>query len=643
MGAWETAFAGIWDKATGGRTVAVDPHLEDMADAFSVDPAPGVGEASEWLRAAVVTGMVPRMVFLVGGPGGGKSHAIRRVTADLEEVDSEDTGLAQRTYRFRSGDAALTVVNDASIRSGDDRHPLADDINRAIGDGDSFLGCVNRGILVEEAYSLSEDTPGANTVRWLAGAAMLDSQFPLLQDAHSPIVSRAELHVGEQRIQIVAVFVDHCSLLEMRPSVDDALVPESYKVLRLKRRAEVDSAKMPAGALMGRVLDHLTAVEPTEQTAGDPVRANAASLRSPAVQAGVLTVLRSAEAVAGSRMAFREVWGAVVRCLLGDLPQQVQPEALEHLFPELDESAPARERFDVLRDRARYRLGEALFGIGASSDVLVDDPVLRLTSGVDPVLDAVAGRLSQGGFGWATPVVDAFTGLITAVSPLQLVIESVSETDPFLSAVTQFDWSLDRAFVEITQPEGISDHERRDIVAWYGDYLSRLYAVSNGVSAYRQEFASWLDTRTVATLPSGLERDLKTLLRPSRDASDPQSGYVLPLFNSRTAPLTGPSAEPQLVLKGEDSVQLKVVPRGDAVSVQMIELGAVVGEIELDFALIRTALACSNQRLGVTEQAARVSPRVERFRAKRLVPDRVGQSDLRLLVGRDMTDVYVEG
>lgn len=643
MGAWEAAFAGIWDKATGGRAVAVDPHLEDMADAFSVDPAPGVGEASDWLRTAVITGTVPRMVFLVGGPGGGKSHAIRHVTAGLEEVVSEDTGLAQRTYHFRAGDAALTVVNDASIRGGDERHPLADDINHAIAAGDNFLGCVNRGILVEEAYALSGDTPGANVVRWLSGAAIPSSDFPLIQGADSPIVSCAELHVGEQQIPIVAVYVDHCSLLEVRPSVDEALVAQPYKVMRLKKRADADIAKMPAGALMGRVLEHLTAAESTEQTANDPVRANAASLRSPAVQAGVLTVLRSAEAVAGSRMAFREVWGAVMRCLLGDLPQQIQPEALEHLFPELDGSAPARDRFDVLRGRARYRLGEALFGAGASADVLADDPVLRITSGVDPVLDAVAGRLGGDGFGWATPVVDAFTGLITAVSPLQLVIESVGETDPFLQAVTQFDWSLDRAFVEITQPEGISDHERRDIVAWYGDYLSRLYAASNGVSAYRQEFASWLDTRTATTLPSGLERDLKTLLRPPRDASDPQSGYVLPLFNSRTVPLTGPSAEPQLVLKGEDSVQLKAVPRGDAVSVQMIELGAVVGEIELDFALIRTALSCANQRLGVTEQAARVSPRVERFRAKRLVPDRVADSDLRLLVGRDMTDVYVEG
>jgi hypothetical protein len=221
------------------------------------------------------------------------------------------------------------------------------------------------------------------------------------------------------------------------------------------------------------------------------------------------------------------------------------------------------------------------------------------------------------------------------------VLESIAADDVFHDAVTAFDWALDSAFVAVTQPEGIDDRERRDIVGWYGDYLSRLYAVSNGVSAFRQEVSIWLDTRT--SLPSAFERELKTLLRPSRDPNDPHSGYVLPLFSSRTVPITGTPAEPQLVLKGEDGVHLRLQSRGDAVSVEMSELGTPIGEIELDFALIRAALACGSQRLGVTEQAARVSPRVERFRAKRLVPARIADSEFRLVVGQDLTDVFVEG
>ena len=433
--------------------------------------------------------------------------------------------------------------------------------------------------------------------------------------------------------------MDHCSLFEARPHVDPDLRADSYKVKRLRKRSIADLTQMPAGALLARVAEDLSVTTDTAHNV-DPVHANIASLQSPAVQAGLLTLLRSGEAVAGTRMTFRELWGAVLRALAGELPQESDPEDLEAMFPPLGIGMTDLERFQELRRRARLRLSESIFGVGLPSEVRATDPVLRVTALVDPILDAVPGRLVDGGHGWATPVLDAFSGLITAVSPLTTLLESIHGGDPFREAVSDFDRSLDDAFMAVTQPEGVDARTRRDIVAWYGDYLSRLYALSNGVPAFRQEVAAWLDTRS--TLPSELERELKTLLRPSRDPNDPHSGYLLPLFSSRTVPITGPSPEPQLVLKGEVDVQLRLRPRGDATTVEMSERGVVVGEIELDFALVRTALACASQRLGVTEQAARVGPRVERFRAKRLTPARVAQSEFRLASGQDLTDVYVE-
>lgn len=633
------AFAPIWGKATGGRSVAIDPHLKDAA-VFTVAPAPGVREACDWLRQGLTEQSSQRMVFLVGGPGGGKSHALAEMTADLDEEDAEDTGLAQRKYHFRSGLSRLTVVNDASIRSADDRHPLADDVDAAVQASDFFLGCVNRGILVEEAHALAGDSAGASVVRWLAEIDGGPTAFPVERTERGPILARTALQLADRSVEVVAVYVDHCSLFELRPQVDEELRVQPYKIKRLKQRTTTETLDMPAGALLRTVVGHLAEAEKPVAPAVDPVDANVSSLQSIAVQRGLLTLLRSAEAVSGSRMTFREVWGAFLRALAGDLPQDTDPDALASMFAPLDPDLNAIARFKELQSRARLRASQAIVGAGIPPETCAADPVLRITRLVDPVLDAVPGSLADSGFGWASPVLDAFSGLITAVSPLETILESIADDDPFREAITDFDKALDAAFVAVTQPEGIDDRARRDIVAWYGDYLCRLYALSNGVSAFRQEVSVWLDTRS--SLPSAVKTELKTLLRPSRDPNDPQSGYVLPLFSSRTVPITGPSAEPQLVLQGEDDVQLDLDFRGDAVTVNMRELGTPVGQIELDFALIRTAQSCASQRLGVTEQAARVSPRVERFRAKRLIPDRIADSEFRLVTGQDLTDVYVE-
>jgi hypothetical protein len=45
-----------------------------------------------------------------------------------------------------------------------------------------------------------------------------------------------------------------------------------------------------------------------------------------------------------------------------------------------------------------------------------------------------------------------------------------------------------------------------------------------------------------------------------------------------------------------------------------------VVELELDFAMMREALACSEGQVGITEFTHAASPRLERFRAALLIP-----------------------
>jgi len=631
----------IWGKATGGSEVAVDPS-DEVDPRFHVDPAPGVKEACSELRTRAETGGPLQMVFLVGGPGGGKSHALIELTRGLAALASSDDGLARRSYSYSIGEQTLRVVNDASIPATGTTtsHPLSDDIERAVANREYLLACVNRGILVEEANALTDNDCGAAVIRWLAGIdqAPHDQPITVNEADKGQVLVHATVATSGGPVDLVMVHVDMCSLLEPRPRPGEDGRISPYKVLRLNQRAAKDLLDIPAGALLGKVVSEM--VPEAAMNPHDPVLANVKSLSSDAGQRGLLTVLRSTEAVAGARLGFREVWGAVVRALAGDGPREGDPEALRLRFPVVDPSEP-HAVFEELRSRAGYRFNQAIFGVGVTSERRSADPLLRITSLVDPVLDAVPGRLQDNiGVGWASPVLDAFSGLITSVSPLETLLQSLAADDGLHDVVTSFDRALDAAFLSATGPGEMDVPRRREVVSWYGDYLCRLYAISNGVAAFRAEVETWLRTRT--TLPTDFSDALRTLLRPWSDPENPLSDYLLPLFSSRTVPVTGATPENRLVMKGEGSVTLNCITTGDLTTVTMLEDGTSVGEIELDFALIRSAMSCSERRLGMTEQSAVVGPRVERFRAKRLTSPKVAHSSLRLLGPAGAADVVME-
>lgn len=637
----------IWGKAAGGSDVAVSPDAGKAR--FDVAPLPGVLEASDWLKGRVVSGSSPGMVFLVGGPGNGKSHALDRLTEGLSPINNKPGGLAKRSYKYESGRGRLMVVNDASIPIGDDKHPLADDIDRTVRDGESIFACVNRGVLVEEANALESDTAGSAVVRWLADLPSVGASHRVEKNASGPFLARARLVSQGRTIEIVVVQVDHCSLLEPRPQATSELAFGPYKVTWLKKRAELDLRTLPAGQLLGDVVDAL--FDPGCVVGDNPVIANVVSLESAATRRGLLTVLRASEAVTGSRLGFREVWGAILRCLVGDFTRDNTADDLEAAFPPIPEGTAAVDRFVELQRRAAYRFSQAIFGVGVDEGRINLDPVLRQTSMVDPILDAVPGKLTDPGLGWASPVLDSFTGLVSASSPLQTLLSTLPAEDGFHVCVTDFDQLLDDAFVKATRAGEPADGEttvgpdektRRAFVSWYGDYLSRLYAVSNGVPAFLAEVEVWLRTRGGSSLPSAFETSLKTLLRPLSEPEKQTSDYLLPVFNSRTVPYTGAISSPRIALKAEAGVSLERVGDGESVRVKMLENGVPVGDIELDFPLIRSAVACSEQRLGTTDQAPVIGPRVERFRAKRLTSARVKGSKLRLLGPAGQSDIDFE-
>ena len=304
----------------------------------------------------------------------------------------------------------------------------------------------------------------------------------------------------------------------------------------------------------------------------------------------------------------------------------------------------ASERFAEFRKLARFRFTQAIFGVGndtGSSSRPTSNPVTRRTWLVDPVRDAQPGTFNAQSpeSGWSTVIGEAFSGPVATGSPLETLLKSVHNNDPVRSVVQDFDLRLDDAYVTALSDPRMKDSQRAETIAWYGRYLTRLFAVSNGISAFRREAAAWTLAWSMAPVPpTELDLELRTLIRPPRgaDFSDP----AIPVLASRVEPIVGLWSEPKLALT---SGTFKLVTRtvGESLEFRVQESDSSSPWIPLDFALVRQAQACTAGAIGVTEVADDTSPRLERFRSTQLLPGVRDSGDYVVLSGSKTMKIQI--
>ena len=264
---------------------------------------------------------------------------------------------------------------------------------------------------------------------------------------------------------------------------------------------------------------------------------------------------------------------------------------------------------------------------------------------VDPVRDGQPGFYDplDESSGWVTPILDAFSSSLGSGSPLEFVLSQVSENDNdrFPQTVTEFDRQLDVSFVGAMNDPTLKDNERQQIIRWYSTYICRMYALSNGIAAFRDQIASWITIwSTTPSMPQKYEKLFMSLLRPRRTGSEDDSSYI-PLFDSRTIPITSPTDEAKLSARLSD---LKTSTRrdGDSIILTLKEQGFDVSDIRIDFSLLRDALACTPEHVGVTDVSDSNAPRLERLRAGRLTPVMLSvKSPLSIVSGLSVTEVVI--
>lgn len=659
-------YSPLWLRATGGPEVAAQPD-GGKNHSFPVGPLPaGVLYGSQWFQAGVSENGPPHLLFLAGGPGGGKSHVASNLVRDFQPNPVENDGLAQRIYSYLGNNKVIKVINDASIvKPGDEGlASLVDDLGEILANGENAITCVNRGVLVEElAKNQTLKSPSRLIVEWLhntkAGDSLTVDDLKIESTSDFDYISTARvLHNGQVLALMCVVFIDVCSLFENVPVEIDASTGiaqnETYRLISPSERLTLGQAT-PAAQLLNEVIQSLEPVlSAGPKFAIDPMYSNLESLSRINVANNAMTVTRAAEIISGQRFSYREVWGLIARLVVGDATSQMPASSLQDflLANQPADELPAIDRFIKIRHLARFRFSEALFeNSGFSAGTLVteaQDPVTKITSTSDPIKDASLG-VGQGDpiDNWSSVILDAFAG-IEFESALKAIQKNVGHS-PFDEAITSFEWALDEAFRLSFLSEDTSAKDKSEIAKWYCAYLHRLFAVSNGISAFADEIALWFDLWKFSNRDGSgnfpgndISEVFRTLIRPVRTLAGSDKASYIALWDARTTPISGYINSPKLAVKIND---LSMFTRREAETLFLTikEKGVLVDEILIDFQLLREALTCIPDYTGTTEYSLFTAPRLERMRSSRLRPELLASaSDIFVLEGDDQHPINIE-
>ena len=654
----------IMERAPGGPDVAASPG-GGKGIASSKWPegptAPVAKEASDLLLSACRTGLRSRstILFLVGGAGNGKSWLAKKlVEASGAKLRGATGRFASRAYDFdlKSG-GALRVINDATIPAGDGNADLGADVASMLEDGCHGIACVNRGVIVGEARrypgttGTGSETAARAIVAWLirgdevfgpgeavrvgdwrvdvvppVSAAMSHYSFARL---HGPGCAVADIHV---------VYMDHASLLEAAPDParvhgpQESLEPSPLTCTPIGVGGRRNAAFLrPLTEVARRFLDYA----PTEWPGGDldPVKANATALLDDAVADGWCRVMRAAEVHGGMHLTYRDLWALATVSITGGAPLEVLQTWIADRAAELVRAGDdADARLAPLAALANARTPILLFGALPAENprnapgwpgARATTEALNGVQAVDPLRDFAPPDAAVG----EASVVDALAAIEEGDLPARgLASKLAGRGMPGLQcAWSLLDEALENTVARCVDPsrqDGVPD--RSAVLAWYGQYLVRLVALSSGWPAFRNVVDDWQAAMRRGLdgdqLPQEMAGSLREVVLPSRELAGGRR-TLLPLLRSRVIPVS--PDDPHVAIRVdplEFRVELRVEGSGLVVSIGRPGADADRAETALDFHLLREATA-RRGGTGFTDSIREVEPRIERLRARLVAID----------------------
>lgn len=633
--------AWLQDRAFGGSEVAVSSNngTGDPGPWPDGPSVPGAQRAIERLsRACRVQGSSPQMVFLVGGAGNGKSFMASKAVrdADAKPLDKLST-FAKRCYRYyTSGGATLRVVNDATIPAeGGDPKSLAEEIATSLNEGEHFLACVNRGVLIAEIHGRVEAEGQALVIDQLLRRMLTESVGEPVQSGEWSLNPCAapnanalifELSSGPGRsIKVEAIFMDSLSLLEVIP--DDEAVGDTPT---RNVRPILDSRRYkPRLAAFEKPLSMLSAAVEASMADGwpggdlDPVRANVMQFEKEKLADSWCRCTRGAEIIEGSNFSYRDLWGLSTLSLIGPSTNRDLSQLSDWISQRSREYRSATDGWaqcKALVSLAQLRAHVTLFGglplglplgatawhgVESSNDATMamrrSDPLLDFDPAISKEVFGILSYLQQG-----RPVGDR----------LQAIDERLE------LAWSPFEAALDKTIAELVDPmvRGKEKFDRSELLVWYTQYVVRLVGLSLGRPAFAGVLTEWQKAKERAdngeTQPERILRSLMEVILPRYGTSQAlEASSLLPILKPRVVSLGASQQHVAIRVRPQD-FRVNVIARGEKLAVRVRLPGAdEPAETSLDFHLLREALS-RHGGLGFTDSLRHVEPRLERLRAR---------------------------
>lgn len=636
----------LMERVFGGTHVADTPGSVAAPEHWPIGESP---PASEEVCDLLLTACGdkerdegPVFVFLVGGAGNGKSFLAKKVASQLSGSRvGKASKFSSRSYDYiLDSGAYLRIVNDATIPP---RQPvesskhLTNDVEFCIQKGAHLLACVNRGVLIAESQRDPDDIPSRIVNSLLDEHA--DSARQETKGRRSQLYLRGdEVLEDGSVVQIHVVFMDQCSLFEPFPPAQ--LITNDGKCNEVEIAAnrlvplKSDGSRLeslPGKTVISALLDNIKESLQSDINSGvelelDPLRSNLLSLSESETLSGLCDLIRGAEIIAGEKFSYRDIWGLATTALLGPVSQgdlRTHQCTVWHKIEELqkpDKSALDRLRAMLILSECRMHM--ALFPRRVSLSVveprnLTTRPSARALEAM-ALADPIRGLSDE----CLRLVRDKLALLDEHIGPG----ESLAEENPSFKKVwTSFDIRLEKALLDWLYDNNNPPKfkQRNELLAWYGQYLARLYALSIGQPAFVNTVKAYSEIWNLAALgkrvPDRLESGLKDLIFASYSEANDET--FLPIFSPRVNPVSDADIGGKVVLeirKQEYFLTHKINSAGAiAVQLKAHRHQAEVARFILDFAMLREAFA-HRERAGFTEQLLDIEPRIERARANML-------------------------
>ena len=648
--------------------------------------------AVDWFKTAIAE-LDSAILFLVGAPGNGKSYLLKKVTSGLIPLGDHSRDCRKFEYAVPNK-TELIVINDASAPSSSENlnGSLVADISDAIS-GKKFLHVnVNKGVLYQELRMQIDNDPIRELIEWVSRPSdiqnpnwqYLNIQKPNLDSGTRCGKLSVDLDGEKTDIPIVIVLMDFYSIFELQPEhslnvegdwIGFPSLTKGEKFAIQSPRSDSRKSRdfwlrTPAGELLNSVVGqgHTLSLSQTPSSPYDSIRANLESLMTDENFCGVLSVLRNTELITSQHMSFRELWTAVATMIIGDggARQAVKVSGELKMKPvdwieKAISALPAehsKERIKSLVQIASTRFHQSIFGAVQSPFEAINDlgvsPLLTLTRLTDPVRDVLptASSANSRNFGWGGPLVNAFRGQIGDLSILE-TLKSSSIDVGLNFDFTPFDKALDDEIIAIIEADFkespiIEKKYLESLLVWYGDYLARMFALSQGVTAFENELSDWVsawcDAKSSKSLPVRVKKALSGMLLPTFKSSSQREGdrRMVSFLTSRTESITTKSPSPRLAIEISSVLLFRAEAVGDEIIVQVRDdQGEILVKFDLDFTLLREALTLSDWPESVTEFSRVLKPKIERLRASMLNRKTI-LSNIRLIDGSEVERVQVK-